>query len=392
MKPTRVSLCLTHGLAFSLFALLAAACGQKAEGPAPVRPVITQEVTAVNGLIKDVYSGELRARQETELAFRINGKIQRRLVDAGTRVERGQLLATLDPIDARLAADAAKAQVSAAESDLAFAKAELDRNRDLLARNFISKTVYDNKLNAYNAALARVNQAKAQAGINLNQAGYTLLTTDAAGVVINVAAEAGQVVNAGQTVIRVAKDGDREVAITIPESKIATVKVGQEARAWLWNNPQAMVPARIREVNAVADPVTRTYLVRVTVPELPPGAQLGMTASVAIGTPAEPRIVVPLTAIVKKAETTQASVWVVNRETRRVAMRPVTVSAFGEQGATLASGLKPGELIVIAGAHKLLPDQEVKLAVVSPSQAPAPQPSTAPPAVPAVKPAAKPNV
>jgi membrane fusion protein, multidrug efflux system len=354
-------------LGLVLATMLLSACSQKTEAPTAVRPVLIQEIIATDGLQTDVYSGELRARYETDLAFRIGGKVQRRLVDTGARVKRGQTLATLDPVDASLAADAAKASLAGAESDLAFARAELERHRDLLSKNFISKAVFDNKQNAFNAAQARVQQTRAQAGINVNQAGYTTLVADADGVVATTQMEVGQVVAAGQPVMRIAKDGDRDVAVNIPEGKITLIRQDMPARVFLWTDPNAAVTGKVREVSAVADAITRTYVVRVSVPTLPPGAQLGMTASVVVGTPTAPQIIVPLSAIVKRTEAANAGVWVVNKSTRRVALRPVVVAKYSETGAVISSGLQPGDTIVTAGAHRLLPDQEVILPAPKPS-------------------------
>lgn len=348
-------------LAVTATALLVA-CGKKEAEVSPIRPVITQKVVVGAGVSRDVYSGELRARYEADLAFRVGGKVLRRHVDAGARVRRGQVLAVLDPQDARLAIEAAKALVAGAESDLAFAKAELDRNADLLAKNFISKAVFDNKQNLYAAAKARVDQARAQANINVNQAGYTQLIADGDGIVTSITAEAGQVVAAGQPVARLAKDGEREVVISVPEGKISQFTAGMVARAWLWADESQHVPAQVREINAAADAVTRTFTVRVTVPQLPAKAQLGMTASVAVGSMTPTQVVLPLAAIVKTPRDASAGVWVVNPQTRKVSLTPVTVASYGESGAVVSAGLSGGELVVVAGAHKLLPNQEVLLA------------------------------
>jgi RND family efflux transporter MFP subunit len=169
------------------------------------------------------------------------------------------------------------------------------------------------------------------------------------------------VVAGGQAVARLAKDGEREIVISVPESKISQFKTGMPTKAWLWADDTQHVPAQVREITASADAVTRTFAVRVTVPQLPPGAQLGMTASVAVASYAAPQLLLPLTAIIKTPRDNAASVWVVNPQTRRVALKPVTVGGYGEAGAVITSGLAGGELVVIAGAHKLLPDQEVGL-------------------------------
>ena len=164
-------------------ALLAAACHRAEPAAEPVRPVLTIVATAGAAATRDVYSGELRARYESDLAFRVGGKLLARLADAGTRVKKGQVLARLDPEDARLAVQASRAQVASAQADLTLARAELERNRDLLARKFISASAFDAKQNAYDAAAARVEQARSQAAITANQSAYTTLAADADGVV-----------------------------------------------------------------------------------------------------------------------------------------------------------------------------------------------------------------
>jgi len=209
-------------------ALVLAACGPKAAVEDPARPVVTQRVVAGAAASRDVYSGEIRARYETDLAFRVGGKLVARLVDAGARVTRGQVLARLDPEDAKLAALGSAAQLASAEGDFALAKSELDRNADLLDRKFISQSAFDAKRNAFNVAKARVDQMRTQSAISANQAGYTTLAADADGVVISVAAEPGQVVTAGQPVLRLARAGEKEVVINAPESQLARFKVGQE--------------------------------------------------------------------------------------------------------------------------------------------------------------------
>lgn len=342
-----------------LLALFVAACGNGKTAPDPVRPVITQTVTPGAAASRDAYSGELRARHETELAFRVGGKLISRAVDAGTRVNRGQVLARLDPEDAKLAAHGAAAQLASAESDLALAKSELDRHADLLAKKFISQSAFDVKQNAFNASRARLEQARAQAAITTNQAGYTTLVADADGVVISVSAEPGQVVAAGQAVLKLAHAGEREVVVNAPEGQLARFKVGQDVALSLWADPSKHFPGRIREIAGGADPATRTYAVRVSAFSVPPTAQLGMTATVLFNPVADAKLVLlPLTAVAN--ERTDPAVWVVDPKTSQVKLRRVAIGQFREDGVTITSGLSPGEVVVTAGVHKLKPDQVVR--------------------------------
>jgi multidrug efflux system membrane fusion protein len=335
-------------------ALLLTACGNDKPVEDPVRPVLTQTVVSGAAAARDVFSGELRARYETDLGFRVG-------VDAGARVTRGQVLARLDPEDARLAAQGATAQLASADSELVLAQSELERHADLLAKKFISQSAFDVKHNAFNAAKARAQQARSQSAISSNQAAYTTLVADADGVVISVSAEPGQVVAAGQAVLRLARGGEREVVVNAPENQLARFKAGQEVAISLWADPSKVFPGRIREIAGGADPATRTYAVRVSAHAVPPGAQLGMTANVTFNPAADARLVLlPLTAVAN--ERTDPAVWVVDPKTNQVKLRKVAIGQFREDGVIITSGLEPGEVVVTAGVHKLKPDQVVRRA------------------------------
>jgi len=356
-------------LPFAIAALATAGlagCGN-GEAPAdPVRPVVTLVVTPGSAATRDVYSGEVRARVETDLAFRVGGKVAARLVDAGARVKAGQPLARLDPEDARLAAEAARAQIASAEADLALAKSELDRARELLARQFISQSGFDARQAAYQAAAARAEQTRAQAAISVNQQGYTTLVADGDGLVLSVAAEPGQVVVAGQPVLRLARDGPLEVVISVPEGQVSRFRAGQPVALSLWAEPEAVFPGQVREVSGGADAVTRTFTVRVTAPKVPAGMRVGMTASVEAAPATDDKlIVVPLSALAREGD--EAAVWVVDPKSSRVAKRPVKVGQYREDGATIVAGLVAGETVVAAGVHKLRPDQPVRVSGGAPA-------------------------
>lgn len=330
--------------------LALAACGEKTPPPptVPVGPklVIAQKVGAGDTASEDRYSGEVRARHESTLGFRVGGKIVERLVDAGARVRAGQPLARLDPADAQLTA-------AQAEANRALAAAELRRTQDLKAKNFISQAALDAKETAATAAAA-------QAGLAKNQAAYTTLTADAAGVVAAVLAEPGQVVAAGQGVFRLARDGEREVSIAIPESRVATKKVGAGATVTLWAGEQGKAyQGVLRELSPVADAATRTFAARVSIADADPAVALGMTATVTFAREGGPRIVVPLAAIMQQGS--QAAVWVIGKDDT-VTQRPVEVERYADGGAVLASGLNVGERIVAAGAFRLTAGEKVRIA------------------------------
>jgi len=346
-------------------ALALAGCGKAPVIEEPVRPVIAMQVQPGSGASLDVYSGEVRARYESDVAFRVGGKLVARLVDAGAAVKKGQVLARLDPEDARLAANASAGQLAAAESDYTHAKAELARYQDLLDKKFISASAFDAKQNAHNAAKGRLEQARSQSAISSNQASYTTLVADADGIVMSVSAEPGQVVSPGQAVMKLARAGEKEILVNAPESQLDRFKVGQPVGITLWSDASKVTAGRIREIAGSADPVTRTYLVRVAALDPPADTRLGMSANVHLRTDGSRELVlVPLTAIARTRE--DAAVWIVDPATKQVRLRPVTVAQYREDGAAIASGLAPGEWVVTAGVHKLQANQVVRLAARSP--------------------------
>ena len=354
-------------LALALLAAIGlSACSESKPVEEPIRPVLAMQVQPGAADSRDVYSGEVRARYESDVSFRVGGKLVARPVDAGTSVRKGQTLARLDPEDARLAASAAAAQLAAAESDYALARSELARYEDLLAKKFISASAFDAKQNAFNAAKGRLEQMRSQAAISTNQAGYTTLVADADGIVVSVSAEPGQVVSAGQAVLKLARAGDKEVVMAAPESQLDRFKVGQAVGVSLWTDPNRLFAGRIREIAGGADPVTRTYLVRIAAIDAPAEARLGMSANVHLQTASgESIVVVPLTALARSRD--DPAVWVVDPASRQVKLRPVTVAQFREDGAAVTSGLSAGEWIVTAGVHKLRPGQVVRLAAKAPT-------------------------
>lgn len=301
------------------------------------------------------YAGEVRARHEFDLAFRVGGKIAARLVDAGAEVKAGQPLARLDPNDLALSAAAAKAQLAAAESDAATAQAEQKRYADLLTRKFISQSAFEAKDNAAKAAAARLRQAQAQANLSENQSSYGSLSSETPAVVAAVLADAGQVVAAGQPVFRLARPDEKEVAIAVPESRVAEFRRASSFVVTPWADAALAIKGELRELSAVADPATRTYAARIRLKNPPPELRLGMTARVAQDTPANGPLSVPLAAVIDRGQ--GARVLVVNEG--KVQERPVRVAAFREDVALINEGLKAGELVVAAGALRLTDGQAV---------------------------------
>lgn len=332
-------------------ALLPVACGGDQVPPAAVLPAGPKLVKALKvgagaTVNRQRYSGEVRARHETTLGFRVGGKLVERRVDAGARVKAGQVLARLDAADARLA-------LAQAEASRELAEAELRRAEELRAKNFVSQAVLDARLSAARAA-------RAQAELARNQARYTGLAADADGVIAAVLAEPGQVVAAGQGVFRVARDGEREVAVAIPESRVAGLKVGAGATVSLWADGAGRThQGRLRELAPAADPATRTFAARVAILGADAGVALGMTASVDFAADAAAPVVVPLAAILQQGE--RPAVWVIGAD-GVLSQRAVEVARYGDGGAVLKSGLAAGETIVAAGAFKLTAGEQVRIA------------------------------
>lgn len=308
------------------------------------------------------FTGEIRARHEVDLAFRVGGKLAARLVDAGAEIRAGQPLARLDPADLQLAAAAAQAQLAAAESDFATTRAERERYAGLLAKKFVSQAAFDAKDNAYNSARGRREQAAAQNRISANQAAYGTLSSEFPAVVTAVLAEAGQVVGAGQAVLRVARPEEKEVAIAVPESRLAELKNAKTLAVALWAAPQLPLKGELRELAPAADPATRTYAARIRLLQPPPDVRLGMTARVTLDQAERPPLQVPLGAVGDRGQ--GAFVWVV--ADGKATPRPVQVARFREDGALIAGGLQPGDQVVVAGTAKLVAGQAVQAQAATP--------------------------
>ncbi|MBY0557328.1 MAG: efflux RND transporter periplasmic adaptor subunit [Burkholderiaceae bacterium] len=304
------------------------------------------------------FAGEVRARVESRLGFRVGGKIVARKVDVGTLVKKGQVLMQLDPQDLQLSQAQALAGLRAAETNRDLAKAELQRYQELRSKNFVSAAVLDAKDAAFKGAQANVDAAQAAYRGQSNQAGYAALVADIDGVVTAVDAEVGQVVAAGTPVVRVARQGEKEVVIGLPEDKVDSLRRVADVQVRLWADPQRTVAGKIREISPIADAATRTYTAKVSIPDTLADAKLGMTAVVLFNSKtASPQIKVPLTALFYEKSAT--SVWLVERNAVRLV--PVSVGAAVGNEIVLNSGVKAGQTVVTAGVHLLKPGQQVKI-------------------------------
>jgi len=356
--PANLSPRFAHAAAVAL-ALILSGCAKEAPPPPRVPPVVLAQVKAGVADAASVFAGEVKPRHEADLAFRIGGKVVARNVDTGARVRKGQVLARLDPADVALQTDAAKAALAAAEADHTFARAEALRYERLHAEKFVSASAVEQKKNLANAAAARLDQARAQLAVAHNQAGYATLVAPDDGVITAILAESGQVVASGQAVMKLAREDEREVAISVPENRVRELKEARELGVFLWANPQKAYPARLREIAPAVDPVTRTFAVRVSILDADPAVQWGMTANVGLrGAGRGGAVLIPAPALYRKDGA--PAVWVYDPKARTVALRPVEIGQFREDGVVVAAGLADGEWIVAAGVNKLQPGQAVR--------------------------------
>ncbi|MDX1914863.1 MAG: efflux RND transporter periplasmic adaptor subunit [Methylophilus sp.] len=343
---------------------LLSACEKPVESVTPPRPALVIKVgdnTAINQNM--VLVGEVKSRYESNIGFRIAGKIIKRDVDVGTQVKKGQVIASIDAIDANLSAQAAKADVQAAEASYALAKAELERQRQLYEKKFISKSALDMREAEFKTSTARLAQVKAQAAVSGNQSHYTHLIADRSGVISKISAEPGQVVEAGQTVAQIVDYAFVEVAVAVPESQMANIKVGDMVLVKLWANSEKTYQAKVREIAPAANSDTRAFDVRVSV--LNPDSQLriGMTAGVAFGGVSTTKsLIVPSAALTRINGVN--TVWVISPD-GVATPRTVTSGAFTEDGIEVTSGLQAGEVVAVAGVHTLIKGQHVRPQVVT---------------------------
>ena len=347
-------------LAPALLGLALAGCSRPAPPPTPVRAVKVMEVglRPVDSSVE--FSGEVRARVESRLGFRVAGKIVQRQAELGQRVQAGQVLAQLDPQDYQLAAQAARAQAAAAQTQRDLAAADLRRYRELRAQNFISGAELERREASHKAAQAQLEQAQAQVAAQGNQARYTTLVADVAGVVTGIDAEVGQVVSAGTPVVRIAQEGARDVVFSVPEDRATQLRVGSPVQVRGWT-PGEELEGQVREVAASADPVTRTYLVKVRI-DAAGAPPLGATVYArprALSNQGAPVIKLPTSALRQDGD--GSAVWVLDTQSMRVRSQPVKVATVDGNEAVIAEGLAPGQQVVTAGVHVLAPEQQVSI-------------------------------
>ena len=340
-----------------LLSLLLTACSRPVERVEEIRPVRAMLVAASTSKTMIELAGEIQPRYESLLGFRVGGKLIARKVDVGSTVKRGQILMQLDPLDLQLAQSQAKAALNSAESNLSLAKADLDRYRELRQKNFVSQALLDTKEAAYKSALAAHDQANASLKVQANQSSYSNLIADADGVITAVQAEVGQVVAAGMPVVKLARTSEKEVRVSIPEDQIDLLRQVTELSVKTWANPQLAISGHLRELSPIADPATRTYTAKISLPKAGPEIRLGMTATVQFAVQTLPGMRLPMTALVNNNGS--SAVWVV--ENGVVKLVPVQVATANGSEVVITEGLAAGQSVVTAGVNQLRAGQKVSL-------------------------------
>jgi multidrug efflux system membrane fusion protein len=329
-----------------------------AEAP-PVLPVRVMTVGASRLGSPTEYAGEVQARVETPMAFRVPGRIAARHVEVGSRVARGDLLATLDATDYQLSAQNLGAQVASAQADLEFQKAELDRGAELLKKGFISGADFERRRNVFKGVEGKLQQVRSALAQARNQAQYTVLRALSDGIVTRLDAEAGQVVAAGQTVMRIARPDEKEVVIHIPENRLEEVREAGGLGIVLWAKPGRAYRGRLREISPGVDPPTRTYVGKVAVLDADGDVQIGMTATVSVEGTGEDARLLPLGALL--ARDGETFVWKLDPTRGTVDLAAVALGDYHADRVAVRTGLADGDLIVTAGVHKLFPGQQVRI-------------------------------
>lgn len=346
-------------VSLSIFILLAG-CKNSEETKLSAPIVKTQEITFSNPNNLLTCPGSVRGRYESQLAFQVSGKIIARNISLGSKVNAGQTLMQIDDKDVIESYRIASAQLESAKSQLELARSDYERYHTLYQSGAVSAAQDDQYRTRYEAALATLKQANAQYMQSNNSLSYTRLVSDSDGVVSSIQAEIGQVVAAGQTIVTVVKSGELEIEITLPESQFTSVHIGQPVKVNFWALPNLTTNGTIREIAPMADPVTRSYIARITLPSPPDEVQLGMTASVVIDisrNAGQQTTLIPLSAIYQTDK--QPQVWLVRDG--KVQLQNVTITNFSNNQVVVTSGLQEGDIIVTAGVHKLINGQEVHI-------------------------------
>jgi RND family efflux transporter MFP subunit len=347
--------------AISVFVLISAlsACKKEETAAAPnIRPVRAVTVEPSEGGETVSLTGEIQPRYQADIGFRVNGKILQRPVDVGTQVKKGDLLARLDPQQYRQDFEVAKAEVATAEAEVTRSEAQEWRQRELLKNGNTTRVQYDQALKTFKTAQAQLDSARArrvQASENLD---YTDLKADNDGVISAIGADPGQVVSAGQMVVKLAQPGEREAVFNLAEGAFKNPPKNPTVDVKLVSNPDILTQGKVRYISPQADPTTRTYTVRVSLPEAPPQMRLGANVIGSVTVNQGSSITIPGSALLQKDG--RPAVWLVDKD-GAVQLKPITVLRYQGDSVVVGDGLAQGDVVVTGGVQKLLPGQKVSL-------------------------------
>ena len=335
------------------------ACHKETEVRTPeVRPVRTVTVARQPAGETVVLTGHIEAENEAALGFRISGRMIERSVNVGDRVQPGQVLARLDPQDERNGLRSAQANLSAVEGQLTQARNNFERQRRLQQRGVISKAEFDNAQEALQTAQARVDDAEAQVKLATDRLSFTELKADAAGSVTATGARAGEVVQAGQMIVRIARQDGRDAVFDVPAQLLRSAPADAEISVHLTEGPTVTAMGRVREVGEQADPVTRTFQVKVGLTDPPPAMRLGSTVTGSVQWNSAPVITIPASALTRVNQ--QPAVWIVDPSSLTVSMRNIEVLRYDPGTVVVSHGLDTGDIVVTAGVQALHPGQKVR--------------------------------
>jgi RND family efflux transporter MFP subunit len=350
---------LLAGVSLALMAIALTGCNElAAEKLAPTRPVLVATVHYEPESPERSFVGTIKPRIETDMGFRVPGKVAKRLVEVGQTVDVGQPLATLDEVDLKLQAEQAEAEFRAATGVLTQAGAAEQRAKDLRAKGWTTDAQLDQSRAAADEARARLNRAERSVELTNNSLSYATLLADTRGVVTATLIDAGQVVASGQTAVRVARFAEKEAVVAIPETLLGRAKDGV-ASVTLWSEPDKKYAARLREVAPSADPATRTYLAKFSLPGAGESVSLGMTATLTLCDPATTRVArLPLSALFSQGG--DPSLYIVDAQ-GEVTLKPVTVKSYETNSVVISGGVDEGAKVVALGVQKLDPAQKVRV-------------------------------
>lgn len=339
--------------------LLLGGCDGKAEKRAEEsRPVLVTTVTWEDEQAARTLVAAIRPRIESAHGFRVGGKVARRLVEVGQQVKAGDVLAELDDADLKLQAEQAEAELRAARGALAQAQAAEKRVIELHRQGWSTQATLDSARASAEEARSRLARAKRAVELTRNSISYARLKADADGVVTAVLVEPGQVVSAGQPAIRIARDGEKEAVVAVPEVMLERARNGAATLA-LWSRPDRAFHARLRELSPAADPVTRTYEARFSLPDADESVQIGMTGTLTLKSPSSGKVArLPLSALFN--ENRGPGVWVV-RPDGQVELKPVTVKGYDSRHVIISDGPAAGEKVVAVGVHAIDPARRVRV-------------------------------